>query len=137
MGLSWVIYRWPRPHTVCCTRFQTNFLTVTVTMSKVIPRRSCNRAERLNCTATLANKRFVDRHWTQYARSDRPIDNVGCVAGKYASAWYSIRTTRLFNAATIAVPDGRYGASSVSAATESTARRVCDSKQTGILIVKK
>ena len=53
-------------------------------------------------TAALAHELWEGRPLPQYDHlRDRPINNSGYVADTYASAWYSVRTTKSFHAAIV------------------------------------
>jgi ADP-ribosyl-[dinitrogen reductase] hydrolase len=76
-------------------------------------------------TAALAHELWEGKPLPQYDHlRDRPINNSGYVADTYASAWYSVMTTKSFHAAVVDAINRGGDADTVGAVTGMIAGRI-------------
>lgn len=75
-------------------------------------------------TAALAHELWEGRPLPQYDHlRDRPINNSGYISDTYASAWYSVRSTKSFHAAIVDAINRGEDADTVGAVTGMIAGR--------------
>ena len=88
-------------------------------------------ADSITYTAALAHELWVGGPLPEYDRlRDRPINNSGYVADTYASAWYSVLSTKSFHAAIVDAINRGGDADTVGAVTGMIAGRIYGADQT-------